>query len=65
MDNTADLRRLSLDALDRARKARACAEAAQQRAIRCENKATISALSAVARIIASRAALRRNTDRQS
>jgi hypothetical protein len=59
----AELRQQSLIILARARETRADAEAARLRALKCRARASDATLSAVARIVVSKAAMRRNTDR--
>jgi len=61
--SSAELRKQSLIALAWARQARADAEAARLRAVRCRTRATAAALSVIAIIHAAKAA-RRNAERQ-
>jgi len=64
MNNSpAVLRQQSLIILARARETRADAEAARLRAVKCRARASGATLSAVARVIVSKAAMRRNADR--
>jgi hypothetical protein len=61
--SSAELRKQSFIALAWARQTRADAEAARLRAVRCRTRATAAALSVIARIHATKAATRRNTER--
>lgn len=60
--SSAELRKQSLIALAWARQARADAEAARLRAVRCRTRVTAAALSVVARIHATKAATRQACD---
>ena len=60
----AELRKQALIALAWARQARADAEAARLRAVRCRTRANAGALSVIAGIHATKAAVGRNTERQ-
>jgi hypothetical protein len=59
----AELRQQSLILLAHARQIHADAEAARLRAVKSSNKAYTAALSAIARIIVTKAATRRNAER--
>jgi hypothetical protein len=60
----AELRQQSLLLLAHARQIRADAQAARLQAVKCMTRATTATLSSVARIIVSKAATRRNAERQ-